>query len=132
MYPLYLSITRSSSPLILPYISTSSSSEAFVLHPHNSIHPHPHLVLAPSLKVIDICLRPLPSLFPIASPSTPSSSALPLCYNTYSIMPSSLLPFHSSSFYVIVVNFKKSSDLRFIVIIPSTLSHLLHFILWPT
>jgi hypothetical protein len=59
-------------------------------------YQHPHQ------KVIDIHLHPSPSLLPITSLSTPSSSVLPIRYSTYSTMPSSLLPFYSRPLYVIV------------------------------
>jgi hypothetical protein len=60
----------------------------------------------PSPKVIDICLRPLPSLSPIASPSTPSSLALPQRYCVYSITQSFPLPFYLHLVLVKVINFQ--------------------------
>jgi hypothetical protein len=57
-------------------------------------------------KVIDIHLYPLPSLSPVALPSTPSPLVLPQCYSTYNITPSVSLPFYSCSSYVAVIDFK--------------------------
>jgi hypothetical protein len=84
-----------------------------------------------SLKVIDIHLYSSLSLSPIALLSTPSSLVLPQHYSVYSITPSLPLAFYFCSLYVMVVDFKKSFALHLIVIIPSTLLYLLHFILQP-
>jgi hypothetical protein len=59
-----------------------------------------------SLKVIDLCLYPLPSLSPVTSPSTPLSLALPLCYSTYNIMPIYLFLCYSRPLYVKVIDSK--------------------------
>jgi hypothetical protein len=58
-------------------------------------------------------------LSPVVSQSTPSPPILSQRYSTYSIVPSSLVPFHYHSLYVIVIDSKKSSALCFIIFILS-------------
>jgi hypothetical protein len=62
---------------------------------------------------------------------TLSSSVLPLHYCAYCTTPSSLLPFYSSSLYVIVVNLKSRWLCTLLSLPFQTLPHLLYFILQP-
>jgi hypothetical protein len=129
MYPLYLSITRSPSPLVSSHISLRIRPE---LSPHsNSIHTRPFLSPSSSQKVIDIHLYPSPPLLPNISRSISSPSVLSQYYGVYSIAPSSPVLFYSCSLYVIVID-SKSHQIYVLLLLPlQTLLHLLHFILWP-
>jgi hypothetical protein len=114
MYPLYLSKTRSSSPLVLSHISLRLSSELSSLCTCNSIRSCPRLLPSSSLKIIDIRLYPVLLLSPVVSQSTllPPYGIIPDCAK----FPSSVL------FPFIICESRrltKSSDLRCIVIILS-------------
>jgi hypothetical protein len=129
MYPLYLSITKSSSPtshISLHYSSELSSYALITLSVLALIsHSHPHQ------RVINIHLYLSSLLSSIASPSIPSPSVSPQHYSVYSIAPSSLVSCNYRSLYVIVVDSKSCWLYILSSLSLQTLLHLLHFILQP-